>query len=432
MINKKIKYLFLTIFIIVISLGNLFASNFYYDSLGYIEKNLYNEIKTSLMNFDVSLGDVGEDFERISDIYYFVLFDNPQLFYVSNKLDYSTTTQGDKLISSKLIFNYKYNNQNNLDYVNNELFTLKNNFKNQVKGFSDFEIVKYCFEYLINNSYYDKNYPDQTLVSVLLDNVGLCSSYAKSYKYLMDYFDIPCLLVEGTFINSSENHVWNMVMLDNSWYHVDVTQGDASNSYVDYSYLCVSEYQILKDHIIESKIPLFSATSNKYNYLNRVGCFFYYFDKGNIENCIRASINNESSEIIIGFDNHINYSKAKTYLIENEGFYEILLKNGYEISALNYSTNDLTDVLIFILDKDLIKKDIIYFKLYSSDILKKEISRRYKSGKTEFYLLFDNKINLDQAKKYLIEDQNIFKIIEGNKSLSIKYYDDINRFDIEI
>ena len=57
----------------------------------------------------------------------------------------------------------------------------------------------------------------------------VCEGYARSFKYLMDELEIPCVLVIGKGTNSegrTENHAWNYVQLNNNWYAVDCTWDD--------------------------------------------------------------------------------------------------------------------------------------------------------------------------------------------------------------
>lgn len=51
-----------------------------------------------------------------------------------------------------------------------------------------------------------------------------CEGYAMGFQMMMDYFDIPCLYIaDGT-------HAWNIVMVDNGWYNIDVTWDDADGA----------------------------------------------------------------------------------------------------------------------------------------------------------------------------------------------------------
>jgi hypothetical protein len=91
----------------------------------------------------------------------------------------------------------------------------------------------------------------------------------------MSELNIPVRLVIG---RTTEPHIWNMVMVDNYWYHIDVTFNDPIPDRVDrisYDYYMLTEQHIKKDHIIEeNSIPTSTLTydlllSNKINDSNK-------------------------------------------------------------------------------------------------------------------------------------------------------------------
>ena len=68
-----------------------------------------------------------------------------------------------------------------------------------------------------------------TIYGALHDRKAVCEGYARTFKYLMEQINIPCVLVSGTATNSqgeTESHAWNYVQINNQWYAVDVTWDD--------------------------------------------------------------------------------------------------------------------------------------------------------------------------------------------------------------
>ena len=57
---------------------------------------------------------------------------------------------------------------------------------------------------------------------------GVCESYAKTYDYLCERFNLSCITVPGfaSENGSSYGHAWNVVQIDGSWYNVDITWDD--------------------------------------------------------------------------------------------------------------------------------------------------------------------------------------------------------------
>ena len=56
----------------------------------------------------------------------------------------------------------------------------------------------------------------------LVDGDAVCEGYALAYRLLLGELGIPCI----TVASDQMNHMWNLVELDDRWYHVDVTHDD--------------------------------------------------------------------------------------------------------------------------------------------------------------------------------------------------------------
>ena len=59
---------------------------------------------------------------------------------------------------------------------------------------------------------------------LLLNQKGVCMSYALLYKYILESYGIETYYIKS----DSMNHAWNIVNIDGSYYHVDVTYDDPS------------------------------------------------------------------------------------------------------------------------------------------------------------------------------------------------------------
>ena len=60
----------------------------------------------------------------------------------------------------------------------------------------------------------------------LVDGVGICLGYTRTFQLFMDLLGIECITVEGTAHSGTADHAWNQVRLDGEWYCVDVTWDD--------------------------------------------------------------------------------------------------------------------------------------------------------------------------------------------------------------
>ena len=93
---------------------------------------------------------------------------------------------------------------------------------------NDEEKIKQAHNYIINNSKYDKdrsdnnivNYKSDTAYGTLLEGYSLCGGYTDTMELFLEDLNIKSYKI------ASENHVWNAVNLNNTWYHLDLTWDD--------------------------------------------------------------------------------------------------------------------------------------------------------------------------------------------------------------
>ena len=91
------------------------------------------------------------------------------------------------------------------------------------------EKIKIIHNYIIDNTEYDKlkyedkndkTYKSNTAYGVLIEGYGTCNGYADAMAIFLDKLNIINYKI------SNEKHIWNLVYLDGSWYHLDLTWDD--------------------------------------------------------------------------------------------------------------------------------------------------------------------------------------------------------------
>lgn len=200
---------------------------------------------------------------------------------------------------------------------------------------SDYEKELAAHDYIINNCRYDTNLLENktippesyTAYGVLKMGVGVCEGYAKAMKFLLDGLGIDSLIVVGQ--SKGENHAWNLVKLDDGYYHVDVTWDDPviddGQDIIRYNFFNLNDSEISKTHTW-NKENYPPATGRKYNY-------FVYNDlivksESELENKIKNAILNKKSEVLYRLEN-INEKIDIKSLIESiayQNFNRVKLK----------------------------------------------------------------------------------------------------------
>lgn len=115
-----------------------------------------------------------------------------------------------------------------LDYVFNEL---------KINELNTLEALNKIKDYMIENISYDSVYAEtlgEEIVNeinsptkasgALLLGKAVCSGYSDTFALILDRMNIPNLKI------SSDEHVWNLLFINNKWLHADITWSDTDNS----------------------------------------------------------------------------------------------------------------------------------------------------------------------------------------------------------
>ena len=223
-------------------------NRFFYAQLDSKAKVIYNQIYSNMDKFKT--GSEKIEFEYSEDISnYFqsawdaFLMDNPECFYIdTQKISFITKTSKRLLGKKRYIYTIEpqegktyfidsFQSQENVKDAINAINILASQLVNNATGTRQNKI-KYIHDYIIANTDYDQTNStnDSNIYGTLIEKKAVCEGYAKTFQFLMNELNIPCILVYGiaqTDEEKSEFHAWNYVMLDNQkWYAIDTTWDD--------------------------------------------------------------------------------------------------------------------------------------------------------------------------------------------------------------
>lgn len=320
------------------------GSRYYaYSTLNEEEQVVYTEILSVLNTLSKDVKVSCLDTETIDKVFNCVLMDHPELFYISG-YSYTKFVRGDKLEKITITGSYTMDKKEikaAQDRIN--AYTEKC-IRGYNEGLNEYKMVKYVYEYLIKNNEYDitaRN--NQNILSVVDGGHTVCQGYAKMTQYLLNQMGVFCTLCEGV-VKGSESHVWNIVKIDNSYYHVDTTWGDASYNLVEdanpgleipevnYDYLCVDDDEIKETHVIKESIVLPVCDSSEANYYVKENL---YFTELNIDQ-VKAAFNNASEHgdkyVTFKCANPNVYAAIYAHLIQDQNIFNYIDGN----SNVNY------------------------------------------------------------------------------------------------
>ncbi len=89
-------------------------------------------------------------------------------------------------------------------------------------SWSDFEIALYLHDYLCMHFAYDTDYEIYDMYGFLTSGKGVCQAYTLTYMELLGRFGIQ----SDVAVSVRMNHIWNVITLGGTDYHVDVTWDD--------------------------------------------------------------------------------------------------------------------------------------------------------------------------------------------------------------
>ncbi|PGK31730.1 hypothetical protein CN907_27025 [Bacillus anthracis] len=134
-------------------------------------------------------------------------------------------------------------------------------------GMDDHEKVKAIHDYVVKHVSYDTSYTAYTAYEALVNRSAVCQGYALLTHQLLNEAGIENHFVTGT--GDGQPHAWNLVKIENKWYHLDTTFDDPvpdKQGRVTYSYFNLSDEQIERNHVWnKSDYP--QATTNYYDTL---------------------------------------------------------------------------------------------------------------------------------------------------------------------
>lgn len=238
--------------------GNVKEEYYFYHQLDEYAKTIYQafeknkeNLKTgthkielgdtfsSLLNTPNGQDELGKYYQSAIEAY---TYDHPEIFYLSpNKmyLNIETTTRRNKntyyvYINSGNQNHYlvdEFSSKTQVDNAINQIEEVKNRLVSNRTG-NPYEDIKMVHDYLVDQVEYDTSLAKANIYNVygtLINGIAVCEGYARSFKYIMDELQIPCVLVIGKGTNSqgqTENHAWNYVQIKDVWYAVDTTWDD--------------------------------------------------------------------------------------------------------------------------------------------------------------------------------------------------------------
>lgn len=316
------------------------GSKFYsYSQLNEKEQLLYAEILGILNSLSKDIKISSLDVDEIDKVFNCVLTDHPELFYITG-YSYTKFVRGEKLEKITLSGTYTMNKKE-IEAANKRIeeYT-KRCMDGYLDGSNEYRKIKYVYDYLIKNNEYDLAAPNnQNILSVVDEGRTVCQGYAKMTQYILNKMGVFCTLCEGV-VKGSESHVWNIVKVNDSYYHVDTTWGDASYNLtsdsdvefevpeVNYDYLCITDEEVGKNHVIKPLVPLPQCTSMEANYYVEEDLYFTELNIDQIKEAFRKALDRGERYVTFKCANANVCAAMHAHLIDDQNIFNYVENNG--------------------------------------------------------------------------------------------------------
>ena len=227
---------------------------------------------------------------------------------------------------------------------------------------SDLEKEKIIHDYIVQNITYDttaaqkvENYEYNLphafdIYGAAVEGSAVCEGYTKLFQYLCYCVGINSTQVIGYF--SDFSHMWNAVLINGDWYHIDTTWADYETA-INYSYFNITTEQILLDHKIGgSELILPECTATNSSFMKKFAIYIKNTNSApeNYENAINAAIKFGDTQLCIyieefaadpsvSYNSYINY--IKTYILNpNSDVGRYITSKGLSVSSTIYTINN--------------------------------------------------------------------------------------------
>lgn len=223
---------------------------YYFNQLSKIEQRAYYAMREGLKALAPSFTVPRLDGQRLSDIYFMVRMDCPEIFY-SVKFSYQYYKESDH---AELIPEYLFQKSKIIEHQKAMDARVKK-LARQAEKMNEKEKELFIHDFICQNVRYDKlkKAYSHEIIGPLGQGVGVCEGIAKAVKILCDALGIWCIIALSE--NNPEKgiryrHAWNILRIDGKYYHLDATFDNSlsKDDVIRYDYFNLSDSQIFKDH----------------------------------------------------------------------------------------------------------------------------------------------------------------------------------------
>ena len=138
----------------------------------------------------------------------------------------------------------KVYDEEQIEFINDYINTFINSKINL--SMNTYDKIKVFHDHIINNTKYDDNntLDSYTAYNLITSGISICGGYSDIISIYLNALGVKNYKI------TSRNHIWNLVELDGTWYHLDATWDDPvasdGNQYLIHNFFMISTEELLK------------------------------------------------------------------------------------------------------------------------------------------------------------------------------------------
>ena len=302
-----------------------------YSLLDDEDKRTYEEIYYTAVSFQEECRLTTTDIDKVKEIFAYVTADHPEIFWIEGyKITHSS--RNNKVVSIDFSVRTTMDEQTIASMQKKIKSYITECFTNLRENMSEYEKVKYIYEYIISHTTYKLDVENnQNICSVFVGGKSVCQGFSVATQYLLQLCGIESITVTGEAKNRG-SHAWNLVKIDGEYYYLDTTWGspsfskdaNVSDDIIIYDYFCSNEEDMNKSHTPDTSIKLPKCNSRTYSYYNYEKLLFDSWDENRFTEILKNRMQNNKNYVSIRFDTKEIRDEAMGKLINSYKFFSCL------------------------------------------------------------------------------------------------------------
>ena len=183
----------------------------------------------------INIEEYGIDASELGKIFSFLMKNDPYLFFVDSNLYFSYRQDGCVVTVKPKYVMSREETELAWDFCRENVKLLANEAAEHTEN--DMERVLFLHDSICLRFSYDDSLKNDNMYMFLKSGRGTCQSYTLLYMAAVRELGLDCTYAASDTIA----HIWNLIELDDSWYHVDLTWDDASEAGVSRRHFLLSD-----------------------------------------------------------------------------------------------------------------------------------------------------------------------------------------------